>query len=228
MTVAPQDVVGAAQYTREALDGAIGMDWSVCAGRLDWDVDFTLMHTAGALTKSTLYLASRSTRFIAVHMDRWPGASQAEQLDAMVGAAHALANVAAASPPGSRAFHALGMFDAEGYVAMGGKEVLIHGHDCATGLGLPFEPPDDLVRAIVERAFPWLVADHEPPWRALLWYTGRIDIPGRESRGGASWTVLTCPLDEWDGTIPTQDAGTVVEWVQESGRWRPVYVAQDA
>jgi len=226
MTIEPSDIVRAAEYIRGALEPAIGMDWSVRAGRLEWDVDFTITHLTAAPAKYTLYLGSRSTRVIAVRIDRSRDATQTEQLDAIVGVAHALANVAASSPPGSRAFHAIGMFDAEGYVAMGCSEMLVHGHDAATGLGLSFEPPDDLCRRVVDRLYPWL-ADDEPAWQAMLWQTGRIDLPGRESHDDDTWTCLRGPVSEWDGTIPEQDPGTVVEWVLHEGSWRPVYRAED-
>ena len=225
--IEPGDIVDAAEYVRGALDPAIGMDWSVPAGRLEWDCDFTITHMAAACTKYTVYLASRSTRFIAVRVDRWPNATQTERLDAIVGVAHALANVAAATPPDSRAYHATGMFDADGYVAMACSEVLVHGHDIATGLGLPIDPPDDLCGAMVGRLAPWL-AGGESAWPAFLWHAGRIDLPGRESHDDDTWTLLRGPLSEWDGEIPEQDPRPVVEWVLDGRRWRPVYLAEDA
>jgi hypothetical protein len=227
MMVESHDIVRTAEYVRSALDPAIGMDWSVNAGRLEWDVDFTITHLTAASAKYTLYLASRSPKFIAVRIDRWnDDVAQTEQLDAVVGVAHALANVAEASPPGSRAYHATGMFDAEGYVAMGCSEMLIHAHDAATGLGLVFQPPDDLCRAVIGRLYPWLAGD-EPAWQAMLWHTGRLDLPGRESHDDDTWTCLRGPLSEWDGKIPERDPGTVVEWVLDEGRWHPVYLAED-
>jgi hypothetical protein len=78
MTVLPQGVVRAAEYVRSALDPGIGMDWSVPAGRLEWDIDFTVTHMAAATTKYTLYLASRATRVIAVRMERYANATQTE------------------------------------------------------------------------------------------------------------------------------------------------------
>ncbi len=228
MTVAPTDIIRAAESVRGALEPGIGMDWSVRAGRLEWDVDFTITHLTGAAAKYVLYLASRSTRFIAVRMDRYKDAMQTEQLDATVEVAHALASVATASPPDVRAFHNNGMFDAEGYAAMGCMEMLVHGHDAATGLGLPFDPPDDLCRAVIGRLFPWLAGGEELAWREMLWQTGRLDLPGRESHDDDTWTLLTGPLEGWDGEIPKDDPGLVVEWVLDGGSWRPRYLEQNA
>jgi hypothetical protein len=225
--VDPADIVRAAEYVRGALDPAIGMDWSVPAGRLEWDCDFTITHMTGACVKYTVYLASRATRFIAFRIDKWRDTTQTEQLDAIVGVAHALANVASGTPAGSRAYHNNGMFDAEGYVAMACSEMLVHGHDVATGLGLHFEPPDDLCGAMVGRLTPWLAGD-EPAWRTFLWHTGRLDLPGREPHDDDTWTLLKGPLSEWDGEIPAGDPRPVVEWVLDEGSWRPVYLAEDA
>ena len=91
-----------------------------------------------------------------------------------------------------RAFHASGLFDAEGYAALGCLETLVHGYDVATGLALDFVPPTELVTPVAARLFPWL----EASWDAILRYT-RLD------NKDDSWRILTGPLSEWDGTIPT-------------------------
>jgi hypothetical protein len=96
------------------------------------------------------------------------------------------------TPPEVRAFHASGMFDAEGYVALGCLEALLHGHDVVSGLDLSFDPPSEIVRPVVARLMPWL----ESTWDALLRYT-------RIENDDDSWRVLTLPLAEWDGTIPS-------------------------
>jgi hypothetical protein len=220
-SIEPEDLIRAAAMVTAALAPAVSRDWSVKAGRLDWDVDRTITHMAGGTAKHTLYLASRSTRFIAVNPGRWHGASQAEQLEAITGVAAAMASVAASTPPEARAYHATGMCDAEGYLAMDCVDLLVHGHDVAEGLGLPFAPPDDLCRVVVARAFPWL-ADAGSPWEAMLRHTGRIGPPGDDS-----WRLLTLPLAEWDGTIPPQrDPRPVVEWIREGAGWRPRFAGR--
>jgi hypothetical protein len=215
--IEPDDVVRAAAVVTAALAPAVGRDWSVRAGRLDWDVDFTITHML-APAKHALYLAARSTRFIAVGLDRWGDASQAERLDAVNGVAAAMANIAAQTPPDARAYHASGMTDAQGYVAMDCLDLLVHGHDVAAGLGLNFVPPDELCQAVVARLLPWL-ADAGPAWETMLRHTGRI---GRS--GDDSWTVLKAPLSEWDGAVPIREPGMVVEWVRDGSTWKPRYL----
>jgi len=216
MTVEPSDVVWASYFATDALAPAIGRDWSVRAGSLEWDVDRTLTHLAGAPAKHALYLASRSTRFIAVRMAKWLDASQAECIDAIRGTARALAGVAEAAPAGTRAFHARGMFDVSGFCATDCVELLVHGYDVAQGLGLPYDPPDDFCDRVAARVFPW----REPAgWSTLLDATGR----GAE-RFDDDWPALATPLDEWDGTIPTRDPRPVIAWTNEDGRWVPTYL----
>jgi hypothetical protein len=173
------DVANTTEFVATALEPAIGRDWSVPAGQLEWSIEYTLEHIAAALSKYTLYLASRSSESIAVRIVSRPDASQEERLDAIVSLGGALANVARATPPDVRAFHAIGPLDAEGYVALGSLEALVHGWDVASGLGLEYNPPDDLAQPIVTR----LIPSREPTWQALL------DHTRRETRDD-SWTVL--------------------------------------
>jgi hypothetical protein len=73
-----------------------------------------------------------------------------------------LAAVARASKPGVRAFHPAGMADAEGFLAMGCDEILVHTGDIAEGLGIAVAPPADLCQRVVARLFPWAPTDVDP------------------------------------------------------------------
>lgn len=185
------DVERVTEFVATALEPAIGRDWSVRAGQLEWTVESTLEHIAAALSKYTLYLASRSQEVITVRVVSSVNASQRQRLDALPSLGRALANVADATPPDVRAFHASGLTDREGYLALGCLESLIHGYDMATGLGLEFDPPTDVVRAVVAWLTPWL----DPAWDSLISYT-------RIENDDDSWRILTVPLAEWDGSIP--------------------------
>lgn len=193
------------------------------AGGLEWDVEQTITHVAGALVKYSVYLASRSTRFLALRIDRWPDATQPELLDVLAGAGAALANVAHAAPSDVRGFHAAGMLDAEGFVALGCLELLVHGHDAATGLGLPYRPRNELCERLLARLFPWVDLNRRPAWPALLRATGRDVDAG--AGGDDTWVAQLAPLDEWDGSVPVQGPRPVVEWVLDEGdgKWRPRY-----
>ncbi|HET7092456.1 MAG TPA: maleylpyruvate isomerase N-terminal domain-containing protein, partial [Thermomicrobiales bacterium] len=169
------------------------------AGDLAWDCRRTLDHIADSLAFYALLLATRATARKRPPRNGDPARSPAELLDVVEGMAAVLSEVARAAPAGARSFHPAGMGDAEGFVAMGCEEILIHADDIAAGLGLPFAPPADLAERVVRRLFPWAPTDRDP-WRALRWACGRTALPDRP-RLGPDWWVHCAPLAEWDGTI---------------------------
>ena len=63
-----------------------------------------------------------------------------------------------------------------------------------------FHADELLSSAVLTRLFPWAPTDGDP-WSALLWATGRGELPGREPV--TSWRWHCAPLAEWDGTQPT-------------------------
>ena len=225
--VRPEHVVRAAELATATLapHAEHGADWSVRAGDLEWDVETTVAHFTGALAKETLYLAARSTRFIAINPSKFRDATPAELVRSIVPAAQALANTALASPPGALAYHNTGMTDAEGYLAMGCSEVLVHTWDACRGLGIDFGGSDELAAAVLARTFPWVEAHPEDgAWRTMLWAFGRLAVTDRPRLGHDGLPGLRAPLDDWDGTPPApRDRFDVVEWVPERGAWRAVY-----
>jgi len=177
----------------------------------------------GALTKETLYLASRSTRFIAISPGKFRDATPGELVRSIRPAAQALANTAIASPPGTLAYHGTGMTDAEGYIAMGCGEVLVHTWDACRGLGVDFSGSEEIAAAVLARTFPWIESTDEP-WRTLLWALGRIALADQQRLEADGLPGLRDPLDAWDGTPPGPRRGDIVEWVlEQNGGWRPVY-----
>ena len=67
---------------------------------------------------------------------------------------------------------------------MGIVETLVHTHDLAAGLGLDWTPPAELCARTLARLFPDAPEDADP-WTALLWCTGRAELPARD----AGWPV---------------------------------------
>ena len=200
----PDDLRAAAALCREALTPALGDDWSVPAGDLTWDCRRTLDHVVDALAFYAAHLATRATARLPDVRDGDPARSPAELLVAVEAAAAVLAEVARAAPAEARGFHPAGMADAEGFLAMGCEEVLVHTADVAQGLGRPFRPPDDLSARVVARLFPWAPPD-AAPWDAFRWATGRIALPDLP-RLDPDWYWHCAPLAEWDGTIKKRTA----------------------
>jgi hypothetical protein len=223
--VRPDHVVHAAELAAAALAPFEQADWSVRAGDLEWDVEATVVHFTGALAKEALYLASRSTRFIAINPTKFRGATHAELVRSIVPAAAALANTAEASPDGALAYHSTGMTDAEGYLAMGCGEVLVHTWDACRGLDVEFPGSEDIAAAVLARTFPWVETQPaDGSWRTLLWALGRIPLVDRPRLEEDGLPGLRVPLDDWNGTPPLARRTDVVEWVHEDGSaWRPIY-----
>jgi len=102
---------------------------------------------------------------------RWPDATNEEVIDSVVPVATGLAAVAAATPPGVRAFHATGPSSAIDYVGWACVELLVHTDDALSGLGAAFAPPADLCRRVLAQQFPGATAANA--WHGLLAANGR-------------------------------------------------------
>jgi hypothetical protein len=172
VTVTPESVVAAAAVAVAALRPGVDADWSVRAGDLEWSVDRTIAHMTGAPGKYAFYLSSRSTRYVAVRV--WPAddATRQERLEAIEGCAAALAGVAATALPDAFGFHVTGMRNAAEFVAMACEELLVHTYDATCGLELPYEPPEELCRLVIEHCYPGQDVRH-PVWPFLVWLSGR-------------------------------------------------------
>lgn len=184
VTIGPESVQAAAAAAVAALQPGIDADWSVKAGDLEWSVDRTIAHMTGAPAKYAFYLSSRSTRYVAVRV--WPeaDATRQERLEAIEACAAALAGVAASAPRGAVGFHVTGMQNAEQFLAYACYELLLHTYDVTCGLGLPYEPPEQLCRLVLEhelgqlsRRWPALLHpgqnEPRPAWPHLVWLSGR-------------------------------------------------------
>ncbi|MQA33776.1 hypothetical protein [Modestobacter roseus] len=130
---------------------------------------------------------------------RRPDAELADVLTQLRAATEVLARVVDASAPGERGFHDWGLADGSGFAGMGCAELLLHAGDVALDRQLAWTPPPELAGAVRARLFPCAPADADP-WAALLWATGRGELPGREPVTSRRWH--SAPLDEWDGTRP--------------------------
>jgi len=172
VTIRPESVMAAAAAVIAALRPGIDADWSVKAGDLEWSVDRTISHMTGAPAKYAFYLSSRSTRYVAVRV--WPeaDATRQERLEAIEGCAAALAGVAATAPRDAFGFHVSGMRNAAQFLTMACYELLVHTYDVTCGLGLPYQPPEELCRLMIEHFHPGQDAQG-PVWPLLVWLSGR-------------------------------------------------------
>lgn len=200
---------------------ATDADWSVPAGALDWDVRTTVLHAAASVTYYAGHLASQTTAWLPLIVDVGVDATNEQVLRLLPATARMLAIVAAASPATARAYHEAGMADASGFLAMAIDEVIVHGADAADGLGLAYDPPEQLARKVLDRLFPWAPGD-TPTWLTLLWANGRASLPGQPDRP-TNWGWQCAPLDEWDGEIRVfTRAPDSYEWDAGSNTWKGV------
>ena len=194
--VSPDHIRQSAAICKASFVPALEADWSVPAGPLDWTCRETLDHVNDALCYYCGQLATRSPVRRAPFRNGNPGSSTSDLLDSIESIAAILATIATASSPDDRAYHRMGMSDAEGFLAMGCEEVLIHAWDIGQGLGLHVTVPDDLAGAVVRRLFPWAPTNCAA-WEAQLWCSDRIELPGQGKIG--KWGWHGAPIAEWDG-----------------------------
>lgn len=173
LAVRPESVQAAAAAVVAVLQPGLDADWSVKAGGLEWTVDRTISHMTGAPAKYAFYLSCRSTRYVAIRAG-WPeaDATRQERLEAIEACAAALAGVAATAPKDAFGFHVSGMQNAEQFLAKACYELLVHTYDITCGLGLPYQPPEELCRLVIDHHYPGR-DKNRPSWPYLLWLSGR-------------------------------------------------------
>jgi hypothetical protein len=208
VTIRPDCVDAAAAVSVAALLPGHDADWSVLAGELEWSVDRTIAHMTGAPAKYAFYLSSRSSRYVAVRV--WPeaDATRQERLAAIQACAAALAGVAATAPRDAVGFHVSGMCTAAQFLAMACEELLVHTYDVTRGLGLPYEPPEDLCRLVIEHVYHGQ-DEQRPAWPHLVW------LSGRRHPAAAAWGQP--PTPEERSRIPLEFARD-----PDTGDWRAV------
>lgn len=177
-------VAGCLAVLRKAID----RDWrSVRAGRVEWDCHTTAVHVADDLVAYAANLAGRAQdAYVPFALNPDEGTDNPGLLQVVEATGALLAAAVATAPPGVRAFHPYPFRSADrvGFAAMGVAEVLLHTHDMAEGLGLPYEPSAELADSVLATIFPHVRPGPEP-WPTLLWATGRGELHGR------------APVTEW-------------------------------
>ncbi|MET9420234.1 maleylpyruvate isomerase N-terminal domain-containing protein [Streptomyces sp. NPDC006540] len=204
--VTADDLDHAVQLAVAALGEVPARAWDGNAGTLEWTCWETVEHLADDLFAYAVQLGPRTPPLDrevpfayesrrpggpvnSVHADRAAGPDGLLQVLEAGGAL--LVAMVRTTPPQVRSHHVFGASDPEGFAAMGIVETLVHTHDIADGLGLTWDPPAGICSRVLARLFPDAPAD-TAPWPALLWCTGRADLPGRPR--SATW--------RWHGAPP--------------------------
>jgi uncharacterized protein (TIGR03083 family) len=191
-------VLEAAAACQGLLGPAAGQDWTRPIPEMDW----TVAEAVGHIAEGTLWYASDvaagERQLETMELRVRPGTANADLIRTVGVVATVLARVIDASPASARGWHPMGQADPSGFAAMACDELLVHTDDAARGLGLPFTPPDELVRATLARLFPW--APTTDPWPALLWCNGRVAQPPHPPHPPRA--RHSPPLAEWNGRNP--------------------------
>ncbi|RIV40292.1 maleylpyruvate isomerase N-terminal domain-containing protein [Micromonospora radicis] len=152
-------------------------DWRCPAGTLDWSCWQTAAHVAHDLLAYAGQLAARpDSAYLPFDLVVRADASPRDLLRVAAGAGRLLSSALATADSSARAWH-WGPTDPSGFAALGVNETLVHTYDITEGLGIRWQPPESLCRAVLTRLFPHAPAGD--PVQVLLWSTGRADLPGR-------------------------------------------------
>lgn len=191
---------------RELLSAGAERDWQRQIPEMEWSVAQAVAHVAEGLlwlasdVAAGEYLAGGQEALDTMDLRVRPETKPSGLVATLGSFAIVLARVIDHAPPTMRGWHPWGgQPDACGFAAIACDEMLIHTHDAAQGLALPFAPSAELARLTVQRLFPWAPADTDP-WHTLLWANDRADLPGQERQTGWRWHCA--PLAEWNGVNP--------------------------
>jgi hypothetical protein len=162
-------------------------DWTRPAAGLEWTCRETLDHQVLGLVHYTALLTARPTdRFTALTAGLADGAPPAACLEGVATAAAICAAAVRDAPAGARAWHPWGTADGPGFAAMAVVELTVHAYDVAAAFGDTRPPEDGLAAPALRRLFPDAPGD-AAPGEALLWCTGRRDLPGRPRPAAWRW-----------------------------------------
>jgi hypothetical protein len=191
--VTADDVRKSVGQALTTLRAAVTADWRVRAGPTDWDCWETVEHisddlfgyaaqlgpSAPALSDPVPFAcAERRPGGPAAAIAADPSAGPAGLLQVLEATGALLTAMVAATPARLSPPRPFGVADPGCFAAaMGVVETLVHTHDVALGLGLDWTPPRGACRRALARLFPAAPAAGDP-WPALLWATGRAELPG--------------------------------------------------
>ncbi|WP_197686087.1 hypothetical protein [Actinoplanes derwentensis] len=167
----------------------MGKDWQQPAAGLNWTCWETVEHIADDLFAYAAQLsspdpASGAETYVPFawqhHRPDGPALTvfvkdhdkPDDLINVLLSSAGLLSAVVLTAPADRLAYHPYGDSDPAGFAAMGVVETLVHMHDVARALDVPWAPPEDLCDRALRRLFRDAPATGSR-WSALLSATGR-------------------------------------------------------
>lgn len=163
-----------------AVAGAEDADWSAPAGPLTWSCRQTVEHIVDDLIYYAAAVAVQAPRRLVLWAKLEEDAGTPHLAEALGAAAAVLGAVVATAPDAPWTMPEQDrQVDTQGYLALGIAELVLHTHDVAQGLDVPFAPLPEVCERVLERLFPQAEVGSDDPWQVLLWATGRSRLGGR-------------------------------------------------
>ena len=188
-TAADLELLG--QLVVEAWSEGLDRDWSAPAGTLEWNCFKTADHTIDCVFSYALFLASERQDmyppFSELHA--LPEAAPADLVNGLQAVVRMLVAVITKADPDVRAVIRMQpnveVGQPQEFATRGGLELILHAHDVCAGLGIDFDPPQDLCRRLRDQTRDWpdpatrkrphpeqRIATDDP-WGDLLQWSGR-------------------------------------------------------
>jgi hypothetical protein len=167
------DLLALSEYTAAAWERGVERDWSARAGTLEWSCTKTADHAYDSVLAVGFFLASRRTdRYpdwgskFSVGDPPWPS----HLVEAITVAGRLVAGVIATTPENVQAIiwrrPEPAVATPSEFAPRAALECVLHGHDVAAGLGVPYEPPEGPCARLRDHTHDW---PHwsSPGWKAL-------------------------------------------------------------
>jgi Mycothiol maleylpyruvate isomerase N-terminal domain len=173
-------VEGVVAELRTLLGALTPGQWEAAAAHVGWTCWRTAEHIAGDFAHyAGQVIGAPRGRYVAYGFDTSRASAADELVEVVAVAGGLLAAAVRTSDPGSLGWHPHGYFTPTGFAAIGAAEGLVHGHDIATGAGVPFTPAAANCERVLAATFP-AAAPGPSAFDALLRETGR----GPQARTG--------------------------------------------
>jgi hypothetical protein len=178
----PEDFSALSRLVIDTWGSAVDRDWWVPAGTLEWSCWRTADHTVDCVFSYALFLASRRRDsyppFDELHA--FPSATPADLVEGLLATTTMLSACIATADPDVRAVisqRPLRTGSPREFAARGALEMVLHAHDVCAGLGLQFDPPNDVIARLRDAAAGWpgqaALPATDDAWSDLLERSGR-------------------------------------------------------